>query len=418
MDAALYWLGIRAYALMVRIASLFNPKAKLFVAGRKGLLSQIKYALINERRPRIWMHCASLGEFEQGRPVLEELRRQYPEYAFVLTFFSPSGYEVRKNYEGADYIFYLPVDGAKNARLFLDAVQPKLCLFVKYDFWYYFLSTIAKRDINAVLISAIFRKEQGFFKWYGGLQRRMLFAFNHIFVQDTASEKLLQKIGYEEVSVSGDTRFDRVVAAAKVQTELPVATQFCAGKKIIVAGSTWPDDERFLQKALQEIPADWKLILVPHEVHESHIADLEKLWGDSAVKWSAWKNEDAQKRVLILDTVGLLLQLYRFGTIAWIGGGFGKAGVHNVLEAAVYGLPCFYGPVYQQFLEAKALVEAGGAIVAGQPEILVNHLQLWQKEPGLYNQAAEAAETYVAAQAGATPKILRYLAEKNCIRTV
>jgi 3-deoxy-D-manno-octulosonic-acid transferase len=418
MDTALYWLGIRVYVLMVRIASLFNPKAKLFITGRKGLLRQIKYALINERRPRIWMHCASLGEFEQGRPVLEELRSQYPDFAFVLTFFSPSGYEVRKNYEGADYIFYLPVDSRKSARLFLDAVQPKLCLFVKYDFWYYFLAAIAKRNINAILISAIFRREQGFFKWYGGLQRRMLFAFSHIFVQDTASERLLQKVNYEAVSVSGDTRFDRVMAAIKTQTELPVAAQFCADKKILVAGSTWPEDERVLQKAFEQMPEDWKLIIVPHEVHESHIADIEKLFGNDAAKWSSWTANDRNKKVLIVDTVGLLLQLYRSGDVAWIGGGFGKAGVHNVLEAAVYGMPCFYGPVYHQFLEAKALIEAGGAIVAGHPEILVEHIRLWQKEPALYKQAADAAAAYVAGQAGATPRILRYLAEKNCIRTV
>ncbi|MCB0700193.1 MAG: 3-deoxy-D-manno-octulosonic acid transferase, partial [Chitinophagaceae bacterium] len=213
LSVFIYWLAIRVYASSVAIASLFNPKAKLFVKGRRGLLNQIRYALINETRPRIWMHCASLGEFEQGRPLLERLRKEYNSHAIVLTFFSPSGYEVRKNYEGADYVFYLPLDSAYNAAKFIRLVQPKLCLFVKYDLWYFMLMKIAKVGTPLILISAIFRKDQPFFKWYGRLHRRMLHAFTHIFVQDAMSMQLLERAGVEHVNIGGDTRFDRVVEA-------------------------------------------------------------------------------------------------------------------------------------------------------------------------------------------------------------
>jgi len=418
MGIVLYWLAIRLYLLVLRIAALFHPKAKLFVNGRKGLLQQIKYALINERRPRIWMHCASLGEFEQGRPVLEQMRKDYPQFAFVLTFFSPSGYEVRKNYEGADYVFYLPADSARNARLFLDYIQPRLCLFVKYDFWYYFLSATRKQGIPLLLVSAIFRADQGFFKWYGRLQRSMLFAFTHIFVQNAASQRLLQKIGYDAVTVSGDTRFDRVVEALQQPVkELPKIHAFCDRYKVLVAGSTWPDDERLLHKAFARLPENWKLILVPHEVHKSHIDDLAKRWGDTAAKWSD-ETDWTAKRVVIIDTVGLLLQLYRNGDIAWIGGGFGKAGVHNVLEPAVYGMPCLYGPVYQQFLEATALIECGGGFEIETSEQLVNCILYWESEPAAYKNAAKAAAQYVKENAGATQKIMNYLVAKNCISMV
>ncbi len=412
MGAAFYWVGIRSYALVLRLAALFHPKAKLFIEGRKDLLSKIRYALIGERRPRIWMHCSSLGEFEQGRPVLEQLRKQHPDHAFVLTFFSPSGYEVRKNYEGAEYIFYLPIDSPRNARLFLDAVQPAFCLFVKYDLWYFLLSEMVRRQIPSVLISAIFRKKQSFFKWYGGLQRLMLHAFNHIFVQDAASERLLHQIGIEEVTVAGDTRFDRVVEAVQQQKELPIATEFAQDHKIIVAGSTWPDDERFLEKALKQLPEHWKLILVPHEVHESHISDLEHLFGTDAVKWSAW-NGEVGKRVLIVDTVGVLLQLYRFADVAWIGGGFGKAGIHNVLEAAVYRIPCAFGPVYHKFLEAEALINNGGAFEIDRPELFVQLIKEWEIDEEGYHIAADNAGNYVYANSGATVKILNYLDRKN-----
>lgn len=408
--SAIYWLTVKLYAAALRIASLFNLKAKLFIEGRKGLLEHITATMAHEQRPRIWMHCASLGEFEQGRPVLEQLRTQYPGYAIVLTFFSPSGYEVRKNYEGADYVFYLPLDSRKNAKQFIEAVQPKLSVFVKYELWYYYLTAIAKRSIPAILISARFRKEQPFFKFYGGLHRKMLRCFNAIFVQDKDSETLLHTIGINNVAVNGDTRFDRVIEAATQIQELPIAHAFCRDNKVIVAGSTWKEDEEFLKKTFDQLPPHWKLILVPHEVHDSHIQEIEKLFQGETVRWSAW-SDTSDKRILLVDKVGLLLQLYRYANVAWIGGGFGSAGVHNVLEAAVYGLPCAYGPVFHQFIEAEELIQAGGAITVTDPGVFLTHIKQWEND----TTAGTAAKNYVLAKGGATQAIMSYLAEKNIL---
>lgn len=416
MSAAIYWLAIRCYAIILRIAALFNPKAKLFVRGRKGLLASMRYALIEERRPRIWMHCASLGEFEQGRPLLEKLRKKHPGYAIVLTFFSPSGYEVRKHYEGADYIFYLPLDSFFNAKRFLKIVQPKVCIFVKYEFWYFYLLQAARQDIPAILISAIFRKSQPFFQWYGRLHRRMLHCFTHIFVQDAESVQLLGKIGIEDVTIAGDTRFDRVTEAIIEQKELPIADVFSKGANILVAGSTWAEDEHALNKLMSLLPADWKLILAPHEIHEAHISEIEKLFGDVTVRWSQW-NEGNNKRILIVDKIGLLLQLYRYGKAAWIGGGFGTKGLHNVLEAAVYGIPVVFGPNYQKSREARELVSSSAAIVINDIPALANSIISWDTKSDNHNyeQICSLTEHYVAANAGATIKILDYFAEKKLL---
>lgn len=415
MSSAIYWLVIRAYAAVLRLAALFNPKAKLFVAGRKDLLRKIKYDLINERRPRIWMHCASLGEFEQGRPVLEKLRKQYPHFAIVLTFFSPSGYEVRKDYDGADYIYYLPVDSVYNAKRFIKAVQPRLCIFVKYEFWYFYLAELAKKNIPTILVSAIFRPNQPFFKWYGRLHRRMLNCFSHIFVQNSESELLLNRIGIEDVTVAGDTRFDRVVEAVMQNVNLPVADVFSNGSKIIVAGSTWAGDEQFLLTAMSQLPLHWKLILVPHEVDEKHITEIEKLFRDHYCKWSTWTGADKDKRILVVDKVGLLMQLYSHADIAWIGGGFEHAGVHNVLEAAVYGVPVAFGPVYHQFAEAIELLKTPGAVSVDKPAAFASFVQQLEDDAYSYKKACEAAANYVQAHAGATRNILAYLSEKNLL---
>jgi len=408
MRVLLYRLATGAYFSVIRIAALFNPKAKLFVEGRKGLVRRIQGAMDAEKRPRVWMHCASLGEFEQGRPLLEAMRRQYPQYAYVLTFFSPSGYEVRKNYPGADHIFYLPQDTPANARMLLDAIDPRLCLFIKYELWYFYLSEMVKRKMSVMLVSAIFRPDQGFFKWYGGLQRKMLTAFAHIFVQNEASKGLLAGIGISNVTVSGDTRFDRVIEAAADVQALDIADAFCQGSKVIVAGSTWKEDEEMLQKALPLLGSGWKLILVPHEVHESHIRDIEKLFEGQTKKWSDW-NGDTSKQVLVVDKVGLLMQLYRYGTVAWIGGGFGKDGVHNVLEAAVYGRPCLFGPIYHQFAEAVELVEIGGAMVVKDAEGVAAALRTLDNE-GKYEHTGSLAAKYVQLRGGATRIVMHHLA--------
>lgn len=397
----IYRLVIGLYTLGIRVASLFKPKAKLFIAGRRDLFTRLRQQLEAEQRPRIWVHCASLGEFEQGRPVIEQLRQHYPQYAIVLTFFSPSGYEVRKNYDGADHIFYLPVDTGRNAARFLNIVKPSLCLFIKYELWYGYLSGIAERKIPAILVSAIFNERQGFFKWYGGLQRKMLTCFSHIFVQDTRSKDLLQGLGITNISVSGDTRFDRVIKAAAQQATLPQAAAFKQDHRILIAGSTWAADEVLLHKALPQLPPDWKLILVPHEVDAGHINEIEKLYGDTLIKWSTWDGRPTIKRVLLVDKVGFLLQLYAYGDAALIGGGFGSAGVHNVLEPAVYGMPCFYGPIYQQFREAIDLIAKGGAAEVRSAEELAAFIRS-SSLPAMGN----AAKEYVYAMSGATDVVM------------
>ena len=420
---ALYRLGITVYFAAIRLAALVNEKARLFAAGRTGLLHRMQEAFTGDSRKRIWMHCASLGEFEQGRPVLEALHEQYPEYAIILTFFSPSGYEVRKDYEGADYVFYLPMDSNANARRFLDIVQPSLCIFVKYEFWYFFLANIAVRKIPVILLSAIFHKDQGFFKWYGGLQRRMLRCFTHIFVQDAASKALLSNIKINEVSISGDTRFDRVIKAAQRKEELPVLDAFAANHKILVAGSTWKEDEVFLQKVLRLLPDDWKLVLVPHEVNIEHLRQIEDLFAGNVIKWSQYppnvlhgmsNKGRITERVLLVDKVGFLLHIYRYGRITWIGGGFGKDGVHNVLEAAVYGQPCYYGPIYHQFIEAKELIEKGGAFTFSSPQEFVAAVQQMEASHS-YRQYADAAKGYVYAKGGATDIVLAYVRQLHIL---
>lgn len=417
MSVVIYWLAIRVYAIVIRIAALFNPKARLFVKGRKGLLDEIRYALIDEQRPRIWMHCASLGEFEQGRPVLEALRKKYPMHALVLTFFSPSGYEVRKDYDGVDYVFYLPLDSQGNAKRFLKVVDPSLCLFVKYELWYFFLVRIAQLNIPSILLSAIFRKTQPFFQWYGRLHRRMLHTFTHIFVQDKDSVQLLNRIGVEHVSIGGDTRFDRVAAIAEQATELPVANTFSKGSKILVAGSTWPDDEKILQEAMSKIPSDWKLIIAPHEVHEQHIQQLKKLFDNECALWSAFEEKYAEKRVLIVDQIGLLAGLYRYADVAWLGGGFNSSGIHNILEAAVYGMPVFHGPNFNKFKEARDLSGLGASVVIENAASLVQQLELWNKDSLSYDTACDHAKKYVAGNKGATGKLIDYLDAKKLLTT-
>lgn len=411
MASLIYWLAIRCYALAARIASVFSPKAKLFIGGRKGLLSRIHYALVNERRPRMWMHCASLGEFEQGRPLLEKLRKEHPEFAIVLTFFSPSGYEVRKNYSGADHIFYLPLDSKGNARKFIHLVQPKLCVFVKYDLWYFMLKEVDRNDIPAILISSIFRKEQPFFQWYGGLHRQMLYCFSKIFVQDKASAQLLRTIRINDAVVAGDTRFDRVVDAVSNIQSLQIAETFKQDHKLLIAGSTWPEDEVFLQKAYAHFAEGWKLVIVPHEVDDAHISQVMNLFGDKAIRWSGWKN-DTGASVLVVDKIGFLLSLYQYADVAWVGGGFGK-GIHNTLEAAAYGIPVGFGPNYQKFREAKELINVNAAFSMTEPQQLANCIRNWEKDQASYELACTAARHYVMNNAGATEKIKAYLSEKN-----
>jgi 3-deoxy-D-manno-octulosonic-acid transferase len=414
-----YRLFISLYTLAVRIMAQFQPKAKLFVEGRKDLLFKIKAQLGNEQRPRIWMHCASLGEFEQGRPVIESLKQQYPQHAIVITFFSPSGYQVIRKYSGADYVFYLPLDRASNAKQFILNINPALAIFVKYDLWYFYLATLYKKQIPVLLIDAIFRPQQGYFKWYGTIQRQMLRFITHIFVQNQSSVDLLSSIGINQVSLAGDTRFDRVLSVAQSATPIDKVAALAQQYKLFIAGSTWLEDEQLLLSLMPHLPADWKLIIVPHEVDEKHIVQIEKMFCGRMLRWSQWHEaQSLDKQVLVVDTIGLLLKLYRYGQMAWIGGGLGKGGVHNVLEAAVYGLPCAFGPVYQKYQEAIALIEKDAAVVCTDAASLHAFFQEMAQDKTAFEQRSNAARNYVAAQGGATPLIIRYLVAKNWLSTL
>ena len=359
MSLLLYNIFLLLYRAGIGCYSLFNSKAKKWIEGRKQWPLKMIAALHPDEK-RIWFHCSSLGEFEQGRPLIESLKQKYPQYKIVITFFSPSGYEVQKNYAGADYVFYMPLDNKRNAKRFIKLINPSLAVFVKYEFWYHYLEELHTKKIPTIIISAAFRKEQTFFSWYGKLFRSLLHCFNWIFVQDEQSKKLLEGIGFDKnVSVSGDTRYDRVSAIAKNKKDLPLAEKFKDNHKLLIAGSTWPDDEKILKACLSVLPDDWKLIIAPHEIDEAHIQSIQSLFINENVLYSSLiKNENSfDKKVLIIDNIGLLSSLFAYGEIAFIGGGFQKGGIHNVLEPAVFGFPVIFGPVFEKFVEAKKLAE-------------------------------------------------------------
>jgi len=413
-----YNIFLLAFKAGIRIAALFHPKARKWVNGRRQIFQRLQEA-IQPGQQVVWMHCASLGEFEQGRPLLEALREQYPSCKLLLTFFSPSGYEVRKNYTGADWVFYLPMDGPRNARRFLEIVKPSLVIFVKYEFWFYYLKKVKYRNIPLILVSALFWEKMSFFKWYGAMQRKMLSRFDQLFVQDAGSQQLLQNIGLGNITtISGDTRFDRVSAIARQAASVPVVEQFTADRPALIAGSTWPEDEVLLQQAQQQLSdiGLW-LVIAPHDISESRIAAIEKLFPQSIRYSAAVKNPElsvAAVSVLIIDNIGLLSSIYRYGMACYIGGGFGK-GIHNTLEAAVYGKPLLFGPVFHKFKEAKDLIAAGAAFSVTEPAQAAAHLQQWIQSPDSCAQAGMAARQYVNASTGATGKILEFIQEKRLL---
>ncbi|MDO7847373.1 glycosyltransferase N-terminal domain-containing protein [Hymenobacter sp. M29] len=406
----LYNIGLGLYGLLLRLLAPFVPKAAAWVAGRRGLLAYIRQTLSNDTAPRVWFHCASLGEFEQGRPLLEAHRKAYPGTKLVLTFFSPSGYEIRKNWPGADYIFYLPLDTRGNARAFLDAVQPRLVVFVKYEFWYHFLTETHRRGIPAVVVSAIFRPDQMFFKPWGGFFRRILSRFAHIFTQNESSAALLRQHGIQQVSVAGDTRFDTVVAtAASAHRPLPVVDAFVAdGAPVLVVGSSWPEDLPALTPLLQK-HQQLRVLVAPHEITETNLRLVEAALPGQVLRYSqATTANAAQARVLLFDNVGLLSQLYRFGKFAYIGGAFGK-GLHNTLEAAAFGLPLFFGPTYGKFQEAVELVALKCAFpIHDATELEAAFAPLLRNEE-LRLRLQDVLLDYVHGQAGATRTIMAAL---------
>jgi 3-deoxy-D-manno-octulosonic-acid transferase len=418
----LYYSGLLIYYFIIRVVALWNPKARLWINGRKGLLTRIEKETAAFTIRPIWMHCASLGEFEQGRPVLEAIREQYPNTPIVLTFYSPSGYEIRKNYAGADLIFYLPPDSPRNARQFLNAVNPQLAIFVKYEFWHFYLRELRLQNIPTLLISAIFRPKQAFFKPYGAFWRKMLDSFTHFFVQTKASADLLQTLKISgKVTVSGDTRFDRVIAIAGNPEPLPLIAAFCGNFPVVVAGSTWIEDEEVLDhfaKTHQEV----RFIIAPHEIHEARLKEIEKLF-EKTIRFSKWKQmqETGNQRlpvginVLIIDNIGMLSRLYKYADITYIGGAFGGDGIHNILEAVVYYKPVVFGPIYEGFKETTELVDAGGAETVENALELEKVFKTLLTHKDLREQKGKISGDYVRENAGATALIMKYIQEKRLL---
>jgi 3-deoxy-D-manno-octulosonic-acid transferase len=410
----LYQLFVFLYPKAAWLLGLKNEKAKNWVRGRKGVFKSLSTYFYQQKAPVIWIHCASLGEFEQGRPIIESLKKTYPHHKILLTFFSPSGYEVRKNYPLADFISYLPMDSSKNANRFFNIVQPSLIFFIKYEFWHFYCKEAAERKIPLLLASGIFREDQIFFRWYGSFYRNILFNFSHFFVQDEQSASLLSKLGLaEKTIISGDTRFDRVLEIEAAFEPLPVIETFCKNSITIVAGSTWTEDDEELDHFINEHPKI-KCIIAPHEIEAERLKECLTLYKRSMLFSDYEKqfilNPTIEPQVLIIDNYGMLTRLYHYATICLVGGGFGGDGVHNVLEAAVYGKPVIIGPVYEKYLEAVDLVENGGCIaVENALELEEILIQLLDPENPLYQLSANAAKEYVSAHAGATDKIVSYV---------
>lgn len=400
---------------LIRVVAAWNPKARAWVNGRKGLFGQLEKSMAKGSGPVIWMHCASLGEFEQGRPLLEAIKLEHPGHRILLTFFSPSGYEVRKDHPGADIVCYLPADTARNAARFLSVTSPVLAIFVKYEHWYHILSVLKKEQVPVLLISAIFRDGQPFFRSWGGFWRKMLSSYDRIFVQDRASLERLAAIGLSgKTEVSGDTRFDRVITLARQSGELPAIAAFRDDFRVIVAGSTWEGDERILADHARKHPG-LRYIIAPHEIREKKLAAFEDLF-PSCIRYTAWEKMSGTPeaaagkwQVLLIDNIGMLSRLYRYADITFVGGGFERSGIHNILEAAVYGKPVVFGPVHQKSREAADLRSLGGAFsVEDAAELSELTAQLLADERSL-QEAGAASAGYVENEAGATDRIMQYI---------
>lgn len=423
----LYNIGIRLYLCITGIVGLFNPKAKLFHAGQKGLLKRIKAEVGHTSLPIIWVHCSSVGEFEQARLIIEWYKKGGHKYKILLTFFSPSGYELRKNYEFADWVYYLPIDTSSNAKAFVEAVRPAKAIFIKYEFWYNYLRELKRNNIETYIVAAIFRPTQQFFKWYGSFFRKMLECYTRFFVQDKQSAELLQSVGFSEnVMICGDTRFDRVYEITHNSKTFPVIEQFAAGSSLtFVAGSSWEPDEEIIEGAMKHFN-NMKLIIAPHEIGKERIASIEQRFsGYKVVKFSSFKSalsgageNDAQGAlsemamravkeadVLIIDCIGILSSIYRYGKFAYIGGGFG-VGIHNILEAATYGCPVVFGPNHKKFKEAADLLKLGGATSVKNVTELYSLFKVYKTAPRELQQKGEICSKYVESNLGATQKIV------------
>jgi 3-deoxy-D-manno-octulosonic-acid transferase len=413
-----YELFLLLYATAFRIAALFNTKARLGLQGRKNIFSTIQANLPPSSNQVVWMHCSSVGEFEQGRPLVESLKKNYPSISITITFFSASGYEATKNYEGADQIYYLPFDGASNAKKMVELLNPSLVIWIKYEFWYHYLHELKSRKIPVLLISGIFRNSQPFFKWYGSLWKEMLASFTYFFVQNESSLKLLSSIAINNnVIITGDTRFDRVIEIAEKFEPISIIEKYCKNNRVIVAGSTWEEDETELIHYIKANPAI-KFIIAPHETDQGNIQQMMKVF-PNALLYTDLTNALVEQReinnLLIIDNVGMLSRLYHYASITYVGGGFGADGVHNVLEAAVYGKPVIFGPEYKKYAEAIGLVESGGGIPIKNALELESVLNLlWEQEDVLKTKGI-ASKKFVFANAGASKKIIQFVQENRLL---
>lgn len=390
------------------LASPFNEKAKSFNQGRRNLFRDLANRLATNTAPLIWVHCASLGEFEQGRPIMEKLKTEFPSHRILLTFFSPSGFEVRKNYTKADYIFYLPWDTHKNAVRFIKTINPAFVIFIKYEFWFHYLSELKKRDIPVLSVSSIFRSDQLFFKSYGRFYRNILLNFNHFFVQNDESVRLLKSIGIQNCTKAGDTRFDRVNEMVKNGEEVEIVKKFKNDEKVMIIGSSWPEDLEVLIPFINEHYYHIKFIIAPHEISEASISSTEKAIHTECIRFSNITEKKAEEcRVLIIDNIGMLGRLYNYGEFAYIGGAFGK-GLHNVLEAACYGIPIFFGNKnFEKFQEAVDLINRGGAFEVND-YLDFKHKYEMVTMPQTFLLACEVTRQYVEENLGATEKIMEY----------
>ena len=406
----LYSFGIRCYAAGVYVASLFNPKAKQMLAGWRRTFGRLSVAPVG-RGKTAWFHASSLGEFEQARPVLEEFRRKYPDYKVCVTFFSPSGFEVRKNYPNADFVCYLPMDTRANAIRFVNLLRPTVAFFAKYDYWFNYLEQLRRRNVPTYIFSAIYRPKQYFFKWYGKwFLNQVRDCFTHIFVQNEESLRLLQEHGIDHVSIAGDTRFDRVHAIAQEAASNAVVERFLSFRPdvpVLLAGSTWEPDEQHLLRYLLHRDERLTLIVAPHVITPSHLDWIEKelLKGVRCTRYSCMGGTDPQSRVLIIDNMGMLSSLYRYAQVAYIGGGFG-AGIHNILEAVTFGKPVVFGPNYHKFKEACDIIRLGGGYSFERYEQLETALDRLLDNEEAYRQASQQCTQYMGDSLGATDRIL------------
>ncbi len=408
MGKIVYVLFLFLYQTAIRLAAPFNKKARQFRDGRRNIW-ELASDVNPSQKPLLWVHCASLGEFEQGRPLIEKYRIQYPEHLILITFFSPSGFEVRKNYAGADHILYLPLDGKRNAERWIATIRPTLAFFIKYEFWHYYLRTLHQNNIPVLSISAIFRKGQVYFQPWGHFQRKSLRYIEHFFVQDQDSANLLANIAFSNVTISGDTRFDRVYEISLEARDMPEIHLFINDRPSFIIGSAWPADMEIMNSFINE--HDLKFIIAPHEITEKFLAQIESDLEKKCVRYSRWKDRpEGEFDVLIIDNIGMLSHLYQYGKYAWVGGAYGQ-GLHNILEAAVFGLPIFFGNKnYSKFREARDLINLGGAFaVASYVELRADYTKL--EIENSYLIVKETNEQYIKSQLGATDKILTYTKE-------